>query len=90
MRLIAIIFLLCLCMPLTVHANALAPKTQQLSFKPDSFEIVITGLKPNEQKFGIKIQFKQFNCRFSLSEILIYQFLSLALIVSFFHLTINN
>jgi hypothetical protein len=86
MRLLTSIFLLCLLLSVPTIANTSAPERHQSLLRFSSFDITATNLKQYKPNTAITIQFNHFIYRTTLAEILTYQLLSLAFIVSLFYL----
>lgn len=90
MRLLTIVFLLCLFLSIPISANASTPERRQSPLPFSSFEITATHLKQYKSNVVINIQLNHFTYRTTLAEMLVCQFLSLAFVVSLFYLNTNQ
>lgn len=89
MRLLTSVFLLYLFLSIPTSANASAPERHQLALGFSSFETITKNLKQTKPNAPITIQLNYSTCWRALAEILAYQILSLAFVVSLFYLHTN-
>jgi hypothetical protein len=86
MRILTCVFLLCLFFSVPTSANTSAHERHQPRLQFSSFDLTAKTLKQYKPNTAMTIRFNHSIYRATLSEILVYQLLSLALVVSFFYL----
>lgn len=89
MRLLTSVFLLCVFLFIPISANTSAPEPHKSTQEFLSFETITTKLKQNKLNAPITIPLNDSAYWKALAEILAYQLLSLAFVVSIFYLHTN-
>ncbi len=90
MRLLTSVFLLCLFLSIPTSANTSASERHQSPLQFSSFEFTAINIKQYKPTAAISIRFNRFIYRTTLAEILVFQLLSLAFVMSLFYLNTNQ